>query len=536
MPQLGHAQIAPRLLGRHPAATRLISQLAEFLLYPCGLRRPMHLHLVVHAQRGGLVDRHHHRLAHEAPPEEVPHDVLRHGFQPVVAGDQVVLPPQHLLQLGLLIGVEFGILDQAVDVVVEVGIDELQFRRAVLVEQRHGGAVFDGLLEVVDRDVVAEDFLGALLTGNQRRAGKGQEHRLGQRGAHVERQRVVLAAVRLVGQHDHVGTVAEQLRRLELVHQREHVAVVAAQQFAQVGAAGGMAFVALGLAHRAGGLERLGDLLVQFHPVGDHHEGPVAGQLAQHLLREEHHRKALAAALRLPEHAAAPVAKLAGLQHRGDGVVDAEELVVLAENLDQPGLVLGEQREVLDQIEQAGAVASAAQHHFQRHAARFVLALDALPLHPASPVGGERADAAVGAVAGDEQRVAPEQCRNLLLVVGQVFVEGRPRRHAGFLEFDHHPGQAIDEADQVGPAGVERAGHAELADQQEVVVRRMFPIHDAQTFGLLPAVFLVGHGHRDAFLEQPIRPRGWPPPGSSPSGRGSVHRRHWQSPPAAASG
>jgi hypothetical protein len=214
--------------------------------------------------------------------------------------------------------------------------------------------------------------------------------------------------------------------------------------------------VALGLAHRAGGLEGLGDLLVQFHAVGDDHEGPVAGQLAQHLLREEHHREALAAALRLPEHAAAPVAQLARFEHRGDGVIDAEELVVLADDLDQPGLVLGKQREVLDQIEQAGGVAGAAQHHFQRHAARLVLALDALPLHPTLPVGGERADAAVGAVAGDEQRVAPEQRRNLLLVVGEVLVEGGARRHAGLLEFDHHPGQAIDEADQIGPAGVER--------------------------------------------------------------------------------
>jgi hypothetical protein len=242
--------------------------------------------------------------------------------------------------------------------------------------------------------------------------GKGQEHRPGQRGAHVERQRVVLAAVRLVGQHDHVGTLAEQFRRLELVHQREDVAVVAAQQFAQVRAAGGVAFVARSLAHGAGGLEGPGDLLVQFDAVGDHHKGPVAGQLPQHLLREEDHRKALAAALRLPEHAAAPMAQLARLQHRGDGVIDAEELVVLADDLDQPGLVFGKQREVLDQIEQAAAVAGAAQHHFQRHAARFVLALDAFPLHPAAPVGGERANAAVGAVAGDEQRVcsrtAPE--------------------------------------------------------------------------------------------------------------------------------
>ncbi len=134
---------------------------------------------------------------------------------------------------------------------------------------------------------------------------------------------------------------------------RENVAVIAAQQFSQMRAAGRMALVTLGLAHRARGLEGLGDLVVQFNAVGHDHEGPVAGKFAQHLLGEEHHRETLAAALRLPEHAAAPVTELAGLQHRGDGVVHAEKLVVLAEDLYKPGLVLGEQREVLHQVEQA---------------------------------------------------------------------------------------------------------------------------------------------------------------------------------------
>jgi len=99
-------------------------------------------------------------------------------------------------------------------------------------------------------------------------------------------------------------------------------------------------------------LEGLGDLVVQLHAVGHHYEGPVALHPAQHLLGEEHHREALAAALGLPEHAGAAVSPLACLQHRGDGVVDAEELVVLTENLDQPALVLREQREVLHQVEQ----------------------------------------------------------------------------------------------------------------------------------------------------------------------------------------
>jgi hypothetical protein len=36
-----------------------------------------------------------------------------------------------------------------------------------------------------------------------------------------------------------------------------------------------MAQVAFGFTHRAGGLERLGNLVVQFHAVGHDHERPV---------------------------------------------------------------------------------------------------------------------------------------------------------------------------------------------------------------------------------------------------------------------
>jgi hypothetical protein len=46
-------------------------------------------------------------------------------------------------------------------------------------------------------------------------------------------------------------------------------------------------------------------------------------------------------------------------------------------------------------------------------------------------------------------------------------------RHAGLLQLDDHQRQAVDEADQIRPAGVERAGDAELAGQQEIIVRRM---------------------------------------------------------------
>ena len=99
----------------HTSLSRASSCSTRFAL---GL--PVLPHLVVHPQRCGLVDGHHHRLALEAAPEEVPDDVLRDRLQPVVAREEVVLPAQLPLQPFLLLLVEPGGLDQVVDVLVEV--------------------------------------------------------------------------------------------------------------------------------------------------------------------------------------------------------------------------------------------------------------------------------------------------------------------------------------------------------------------------------------------------------------------------------
>jgi hypothetical protein len=48
---------------------------------------------------------------------------------------------------------------------------------------------------------------------------------------------VVLAPVRFVGQHDHIGPVAQQFGSLELVDQREDVAMVLAEELPQLCAA-----------------------------------------------------------------------------------------------------------------------------------------------------------------------------------------------------------------------------------------------------------------------------------------------------------
>jgi len=77
---------------------------------------------------------------------------------------------------------------------------------------------------------------------------------------------------------------------------------------------------------------------------------------------------------------------LAGCKHRGDGVIDAQELVILADNLDQAGLVLGEQCEVFDQVQQPHLFACAANHYFQCHAAWLIFAFDAFPFEQPLPI------------------------------------------------------------------------------------------------------------------------------------------------------
>jgi len=83
-------------------------------------------------------------------------------LQPVVPRENVVLPAKLFLQLRLGLLAQPGILDELVNVLVQVRVHELQLRRAVLVVKRHSRAVLDRLLEVVDRNVIAEHFLSSV--------------------------------------------------------------------------------------------------------------------------------------------------------------------------------------------------------------------------------------------------------------------------------------------------------------------------------------------------------------------------------------
>ena len=85
--------------------------------------RPMLSYLVVHLESGGFVDGYHHCLTDEAAPKKMPHDVLRHRFQPVIPRENVVLPAQLLFKPRFLLGVQLGRLDEFIDVLVQVWVN-----------------------------------------------------------------------------------------------------------------------------------------------------------------------------------------------------------------------------------------------------------------------------------------------------------------------------------------------------------------------------------------------------------------------------
>src|SRR5438128_2503362 len=89
----------------------------------------------------------------------------------------------------------------------------------------------------------------------------------------------------------------------------------------------------LRLTNSVGARKILVYLIVQVFAVSDHKESPITRKLAQNLLREEDHRIALAAALRVPEDAKLPLI-LSNLLSRRDRPVHSQVLMILRNQLD----------------------------------------------------------------------------------------------------------------------------------------------------------------------------------------------------------
>ena len=450
---------------------------------------------------------------------------------------------------------------------LEAGIDrrllrlvESQLRQAALVVDRHGRPVLDRPLDVVDADVVAEHGAGAGVGQLDGRPGEADERGVGQRVAHVAGvavDEVVLAAVRLVGDHHDVAAARQQrmpVARLppparggprllvssarggplvlpgrgrvgeELLDRREHHAArFDGELRPQVGAA-------LRLDRRQPeqvGAAREGSeqLVVEIVAVRQHDDGGILHRQVTHdATGVERHRQALARPLGVPDHADPPVAAGAGrlaarlvaagrvavghrllqrcrAQRLGDGGLHRVELVVPGNLLDQgAAAVVLEHDEVADERQQPAPVEDAFEQHLELRQARVGqrLARDRAPrLEPLLP-GRQRTDARFQSVRYDECGVEREQRRNLRLV-GLKLLEGRRDGGVlvgGALQLDDGERQAVDEQHDVRPPFMLVLDHRELVDGKPVVARRFAEIEHANLCAADPALRVdVLHRH-----------------------------------------
>ena len=143
--------------------------------------------------------------------------------------------------------------------------------------------------------------------------------------------------------------------------------------------------------------ERAEELVVQIVAVGDDDDGRVLQLgLGDDLAGVEGHRQALAAALRVPDHADAPVARLVDGAHRlRDRLVDRPELVIGGHLLGDGRPVVFEDHEVPDEVQQArrSSMPRTSVSSCGRRGRLHAVAVDRAPGHEALPVGRERAGA-----------------------------------------------------------------------------------------------------------------------------------------------
>ena len=464
--------------------------LVVFLVLPLRAQ-PHQLPVELDADAAAHADDHRLALDHVESPLVVLDDVLGDQADALLgADDGLELRPARLEPLLLLDLLALGRLlkvriDRGPLVLVDAKPGE-----AVLVVDRHGGAVLHRPLDVVDADVVAEDGARIRVAQLDWRAGEADERGVRQRVAHVAREavdEVVLAAVRLVGDNDDVAPPGERgvrvtlLLGVELLDRREHHSTHGDRELlAQVGAALRLRWrlAEQVLAAREGAEE----LVVEVVAVGEDDDGRVVHRrLARDGSGVEGHRQALASALRVPDDADAAVAGLAAAletlvaacllgdarggpqlrcAHRlGDGSAHGVELVVAGQLLLQcAATVVLEHDEVVDQSEQPLPIADTLQQDPQLDRVDLfeALARHGAPRLEPLPPRGERAEPRLSTVRGDEQLIHREQRGQL----GLVGLELLPRlANAGLLvgrvlELDQAERQAVDEQQDIGPARV----------------------------------------------------------------------------------
>ena len=292
-----------------------------------------------------------------------------------------------------------------------------------------------------------------------------------------------------------------QVIAIEFLNQRENVAGVALQHIHQTCGTGGNKGIGCDTAEAAAVFKGIADLVVQFIPVGQHHNGRTAGEFATNLLGQEHHGIALAAALRMPENTQSTIAQLA-VTVRFHGLVHAEILMIAGHNLRRMTAGMIEEDKVFQQVKEILLFADTAQHGFQADRALIIL-FQSLPLVEEFILAAEGADPGIHTVGEHHKGIEPEQLGHRVLIVPVVAVIGLTHIHAHLFQLDEKQRDAVHKANDVCPAVIQRALHHQLLHGEKVVIGGVIKINDtSQT--LFDAAIRQAKVHRHAVRDEAI--------------------------------
>src|SRR5215472_6900693 len=99
--------------------------------------------------------------------------------QAIIGCNHLVVFAKQLLQKRRLVGIKISLLRRLCNSVIQVQASNAKLFSSVLVDQLDRGMIFFRALEIVTRDVGAEDALGQLIMFKQRCARKADERSIG---------------------------------------------------------------------------------------------------------------------------------------------------------------------------------------------------------------------------------------------------------------------------------------------------------------------------------------------------------------------